>query len=63
MRALEYVTGHVILNPAYAYKFQLKITKGCHYHCLPNLPSSFQFQASHGMFLECLNTPKSFFNI
>ena len=26
MRALEYKTGHVIYNPAYAYKFQLKTT-------------------------------------
>ena len=27
MRALEFITGHVIYNPAYAYKFQLKPTK------------------------------------
>ena len=27
MRAFEFVTGHVIYNPAYAYKFQLKTTK------------------------------------
>ena len=26
MRALEYKTGHMIYNPAYAYKFQLKTT-------------------------------------
>ena len=26
MRALEFVTGHVICNPAYTYKFQLKPT-------------------------------------
>ena len=26
MRAFEFVTGHVIYNPAYAYKFQLKNT-------------------------------------
>ena len=26
MRALEFITGHVIYNPAYAYKFQLKTT-------------------------------------
>ena len=26
MRALEFITGHVIYNPAYTYKFQLKIT-------------------------------------
>ena len=26
MRALEFVTGHVIYNPAYTYKFQLKTT-------------------------------------
>ena len=26
MRALKFITGHVIYNPAYAYKFQLKIT-------------------------------------
>ena len=24
MRALEFTTGHVIHNPAYTYKFQLK---------------------------------------
>ena len=27
MRAFEIITGHVIYNPAYAYKFQLKTTK------------------------------------
>ena len=26
MRALEFITGHVIYNLAYTYKFQLKIT-------------------------------------
>ena len=26
MRALEFITGHVIYNPAYTYKFQLKTT-------------------------------------
>ena len=26
MRALKLLTGHVIYNPAYTYKFQLKIT-------------------------------------
>ena len=26
MRALEFITGHVIYNPAYTYKFQLKST-------------------------------------
>ena len=26
MRALEFITGHVIFNPAYTYKFQLKTT-------------------------------------
>ena len=26
MRALEIITGHVIYNPAYNYKFQLKTT-------------------------------------
>ena len=26
MRALEFITGHVIDNPAYTYKFQLKTT-------------------------------------
>ena len=25
MRALEFITGHVIYNPDYTYKFQLKI--------------------------------------
>ena len=29
MRALEFITGHVIYNPAYTYKFQLKTTKVC----------------------------------
>ena len=27
MRALEFITGHVIYNPAYTYKFQLKTTE------------------------------------
>ena len=26
MRALEFITGHVIYNPAYTFKFQLKTT-------------------------------------
>ena len=26
MRALEFIAGHVIYNPAYTYKFQLKTT-------------------------------------
>ena len=26
MRALEFITGHMIYNPAYTYKFQLKTT-------------------------------------
>ena len=26
MRALEFITGHVIYKPAYTYKFQLKTT-------------------------------------
>ena len=26
MRALEFITGHVIYNSAYTYKFQLKTT-------------------------------------
>ena len=26
MRALEFIIGHVIYNPAYTYKFQLKTT-------------------------------------
>ena len=26
MRALKFITGHVIYNPAYTYKFQLKTT-------------------------------------
>ena len=28
MRALESITVHVIYNPAYTYKFQLKTTHG-----------------------------------
>ena len=28
MRALEIITGHVIYNLAYTYKFQLKTTQG-----------------------------------
>ena len=27
MRALEFIIGHVIYNPAYTYKFQLKTTQ------------------------------------
>ena len=27
MRAFKFITGHVIYNPAYTYKFQLKTTK------------------------------------
>ena len=30
MRALECITGHVIYNPAYTYKFQLKTTSSCY---------------------------------
>ena len=26
MRAFDFITGHVIYNPAYTYKFQLKTT-------------------------------------
>ena len=26
MRALKFITGHVIYNPTYTYKFQLKTT-------------------------------------
>ena len=26
MRGLKFITGHVIFNPAYTYKFQLKTT-------------------------------------
>ena len=26
MRALKFIIGHVIYNPAYTYKFQLKTT-------------------------------------
>ena len=26
MRARQFITGHVIYNPAYTYKFQLKTT-------------------------------------
>ena len=29
MRGLEFISGHVIYNPAYTYKFQLKTTKHC----------------------------------
>ena len=29
MRALEFITGHVIYNLAYTYKFQLKTTNVC----------------------------------
>ena len=28
MRTLEFITGHVIYNPAYTYTFQLKTTLG-----------------------------------
>jgi hypothetical protein len=31
MKALEFITGHVIHNPAYAYKFQLKTTLEINY--------------------------------
>ena len=30
MRALEFITGHVIYNPAYTYKFQLKTNDRSH---------------------------------
>ena len=33
MRALEFITGHVIYNPAHTYKFKLKTTEGS---CSPN---------------------------
>ena len=37
MRALEIITGHVIYNPAYIYKFQLKTTMVCKTSKLPSL--------------------------
>ena len=35
------ITGHVIYNPAYTYKFQLKTTSDIQ-HCLPNGPQKKQ---------------------
>ena len=29
MRVFEFITGHVIYDPAYTYKFQLKTTNNC----------------------------------
>ena len=29
MRALKFIIGHVIYNPAYTYKFQMKTTQDC----------------------------------
>ena len=37
MRALKFITGHVIYNPAYTYKFQLKTT-------IDHLPSPYKFE-------------------
>ena len=37
MRALEFITGHVIYSPAYTYKFQLKTTTD-------HLPSPYKFE-------------------
>ena len=34
MRALEFLTGHVIYNPVYTYKFQLKTTLEMDKNCL-----------------------------
>ena len=35
MRALEFIIGHMIYNPAYTYKFQLKTTQGEIEVCYP----------------------------
>ena len=32
MRALEFITDHVIYKPAYTYKFQLKTTLDCDFN-------------------------------
>ena len=32
MRVLQIITGHVIYNPAYTYKFQLKTTLDCDFN-------------------------------
>ena len=37
MRALEIITGHVIYNLAYTYKFQLKTTKALLYFVLASI--------------------------
>ena len=40
MRALEFITGHVIYNPAYTYKFQLKTTEVLEWgDCLDDCPT------------------------
>ena len=41
MRALKYITGHVIFNPAYTYKFQMEPTfKGLCLFFLTNFPEA-----------------------
>ena len=40
MRALEFITGHVIYNPAYTYKFQLKTTNDILQHNYWPLPQT-----------------------
>ena len=43
MRALKFITGHVINNPAYTYKFQLKTTIVLEDHCESSQPWSAYF--------------------
>ena len=38
MRALKFITGHVIYNLAYTYKFQLITTKNKKNHVIMRLP-------------------------
>ena len=40
MRALKIITGHVIYNPAYTYKFQLKTTQGTQREEVENNPNT-----------------------
>ena len=58
MRALKFITGYVIYNPAYNYKFQLKTTKINVPKCLQCIssssPSPNQRKKLYRMFIFCV---------
>ena len=53
MRALKILTGHLIHNPAFTYKFQLSATKGivdqCHVEDLILVPAGHYWTRKTGL--------------